>query len=227
MHMTRSRSPCYFEGYFMGESKLEEVNEFKLLGVTFGKDLTFDSHIDSISKKVSKLSGFIIRCTKNMSPNTLLNLYKALILPHIIYCACVWAPYQRNHLDRLEKVQRKVTRTLFFEQSPFADVRPPYSDRLLDLDLVRVEDAFKIQRLILGFKILNDLAPASLGSMIQHSRLVDTRLLHQSSRTSSFFNSMFISLPRLWDEIPSNLHTITNLSSCKSGCKKHFMSLLD
>ena len=227
MHMTRSRSPCYFEDYFMGESKLEEVNEFKLLGVTFGKDLTFDSHIDSISKKVSKLSGFIIRCTKNMSPNTLLNLYKALILPHIIYCACVWAPYQRNHLDRLEKVQRKVTRTLFFRQSPFADVRPPYSDRLLDLDLVRVEDAFKIQRLILGFKILYDLAPASLGSMIQHSRLVDTRLLHQSSRTSSFFNSMFISLPRLWDEIPSNLHTITNLSSFKSGCKKHFMSLLD
>ena len=162
-----------------------------------------------------------------MSPNTLLNLYKALILPHIIYCACVWAPYQRNHLDRLEKVQRKVTRTLFFKQSPFADVRPPYSDRLLDLDLVRVEDAFKIQRLILGFKILNDLAPASFGSMIQHSRLVDTRLLHQSSRTSSFFNSMFISLPHLWNEIPSNLHTISNLSSFKSGCKKHFMSFLD
>ena len=64
-------------------------------------------------------------------------------------------------------------------------------------------------------------------SMIQHSRLVDTRLLHQSSRTFSFFNSMFISLSRLWDEIPSNLHTITNLSSFKSGCKKHFMSLLD
>ena len=227
MHMTRSKSPCYLDDYFMGESKLEEVNEFKLLGVTFGKDLTFDSHIDSISKKVSKLSGFIIRCTKNMSPNTLLNLYKALILPHIIYCACVWAPYQRNHLDRLEKVQRKVTRTLFFKQSPFADVRPPYSDRLLDLDLVRVEDAFKIQRLILGFKILNDLAPASFGSMIQHSRLVDTRLLHQSSRTSSFFNSMFISLPRLWNEIPSNLHTNSNLSSFKSGCKKHFMSFLD
>ena len=53
-------------------------------------------------------------------------------------------------------------------------------DRLLDLDLVRVEGAFKIRRLILGFKILNDLAPASFVSMIQHSRLVDIRLLHQS-----------------------------------------------
>ena len=94
-------------------------------------------------------------------------------------------------------MQRKVTRTSFYKQSPIADVRSPFSDRLLDSDLVRVEDAFKIQRLIMGFKILNGLAPASLGSMIQHSRLVDTRLLHQSSITSSLFNSMFISLPRL------------------------------
>ena len=46
MHMTRSRSPCYFEDYFMGKNKLDEVNDFKLLGFTFGKDqVTFDFHI--------------------------------------------------------------------------------------------------------------------------------------------------------------------------------------
>ena len=88
-----------------------------------------------------------------------------------------------------------------------------YSNRLINLDRVRVEDALKIQRLILGFKSLNDLTPASFGSYIQHNRLVNARLLHQASRTSSFFNSMFISLPRLWDEIPSDLHVVSNLSS--------------
>ena len=46
----------------------------------------------------------------------------------------------------------------------------------INTDIVRVEDALKIQRLILGFKILNDLASASFGSYIQHSRLVNTRL---------------------------------------------------
>ena len=125
-------------------------------------------------------------------------------------------------------MQRKITRTLFFKQFPNADdVRPPYSIRLIDLDIVRVEDALKIQRLILGFKILNDLAPASFGSYIQHSRLVNTRLLHQASRTSSFFNSMFISLPRLWDEIPSDLHVASNLPSFKVGCKSHYLSMLN
>ena len=52
-------------------------------------------------------------------------------------------------------MQRKITRILFFKQFPNADViRPPYSNRLIDLDIIRVEDALKIQRLILGFKIL-------------------------------------------------------------------------
>ena len=227
MHMTRSKSPNYCDTYIMGGSTLAEVNEFKLLGVTFSKDLSFDSHIDTISRKVSKLSGFIIRCTRNMSSYALLNLYKALILPHITYCACVWSPHQRNHLDRLERVQRKITRTLFYKQSPNADVRPPYSNRLLGLNLVRLEDAFKIQRLVLGFKILNDMSPASFGSLIQHSKLESTRFLHQSTRTSSFFNSMFVSFPRLWDEIPSDLYIVSNLSSFKAGCKSYFLNLLN
>lgn len=113
--MTRSKSPNHCHSYIMGESNLDEVDECKLLYITFSKDLSFDSHIDNLSRKVSKLSGFIIRWLNmlNMTSYALLNLYKALILPHIIYCAYVWAPYQQNHLARLEKVQRKVTLVLF------------------------------------------------------------------------------------------------------------------
>ena len=82
MHMTRSKSPNYCDTYIMGDGTLVEVDEFKLLGVTFSKDLSFDSHIDATSNKFSKLSGFITRCTRGMSSYALLNLYKALILPH-------------------------------------------------------------------------------------------------------------------------------------------------
>ena len=147
MHMTRSKSPNYCDTYIMGDGTLlKSMNSsyLVLLSDSVLKDLSFDSHIDDISNKISKLSGFITRCTRGMSSYALLNLYKALILPHIIYCACYWAPHQRNHLDRLEKVQRKITCTLFFKQFPNADVRPPYSNRLIDLDIVRVEDALKI-----------------------------------------------------------------------------------
>ena len=90
--MTRSKSASHCDTYVMGDSTLVEVDEFKLLGVTFSKDLSFDSHIDAISNKVSKLSGFITRCTRGMSSYALLNLYKALVLPHIIYCKASSSP---------------------------------------------------------------------------------------------------------------------------------------
>ena len=66
MHMTRSKSLNYCDTFITGDGILVEVDEFKLLGVTFSKDLSFDSHIDAISNKVSKLSGFITRCTRGM-----------------------------------------------------------------------------------------------------------------------------------------------------------------
>ena len=47
MHMTRSKSSNYCDTYIMGDGTLVEVDEFKLLGVTFSKDLSFDSHIDA------------------------------------------------------------------------------------------------------------------------------------------------------------------------------------
>ena len=94
MHMNRSKSASHSDTYYvMGDSALVEVDEFKLLSVTFSicKDLSFDSHIDAVSYTASKLSGFITRCTRDMSSYALLNLYKALILPHIynLLCLCL------------------------------------------------------------------------------------------------------------------------------------------
>ena len=225
MHMTRSKSPNFCSPYFMGTVRLEEVDNFKLLGVTFSKDLSFDSQVGTVSDKISKLSGFIIRCTKNMSSAALLNLYKSLILPHLVYCVCIWAPFQRNHIDRLEKIQRKVTRISFYRRFACdADSRPSYIERLTELHLMKLEDVFKFSRLVFGYKLLNGHLPDSFGSLVQHSRLNSSRLLHLAAKTSSFFNSMFVTLPRLWNEIPSDIQDSKNLVAFKSGYRSFILN---
>ena len=92
MHMTRSISPNFCRSYFMGDGKLDEVDDLKLLGVTFSKNLSFVSQVGLVSDRISKLSGFIIRCTRNMTSTALLNLYKVLILPHVMYCIVFGLP---------------------------------------------------------------------------------------------------------------------------------------
>ena len=81
--MTRYISPNFCKSYLMSDGKLDEVDDFKLLGVTFSKDLSFDSQEVLFSDRISKLSGFIIRCTWKMTSTALFNLYKALILSHV------------------------------------------------------------------------------------------------------------------------------------------------
>ena len=161
MHMTRSDSPKFCSSYSMGDAILNEVSDFKLLGVTFSKDLSFGTHINNVTNKISKLSGFIIRCTKNMSSTALLNLFKSLVLPHLVYCICVWAPSQGNHIDRLDRVQRKITRVVFYRNSFDVECRPSYEERLFKLDLLKFEDSCKFHRLVFGFKLMNGLLPAS------------------------------------------------------------------
>ena len=39
----------------------------------------------------------------------MLSLYKALVRPHVEYCASAWSPYYEKDKELLEKVQRRFT----------------------------------------------------------------------------------------------------------------------
>ena len=160
-----------------------------------------------------------------MSSTALLNLFKSLVLPHLVYCICVWAPFQGNHIDRLDRFQRKITRVVYYRNSFDVECRPSYEERLSKLDLLKFEDSFKFHRLVFGFKLMNGLLPASFDQMVHLSKIKNSRLLHVTARSSSFFNSLFVSLPRLWNEFPSDVKECHDLSIFKSECRSFFIEL--
>ena len=66
------------------------------------------NHQDS----ANKVLGMIRRTVVSRDKNTILNLYKALVRPHLEYCVQVWSPYIQKDKDVLEKVQRRATRMI-------------------------------------------------------------------------------------------------------------------
>ena len=44
------------------------------------------------------------------SKEIILPLYKSIVRPHLEYCMQAWRPHYRKDIDKLEKVQRRVTR---------------------------------------------------------------------------------------------------------------------
>ena len=79
----------------MDWSVLEEKTSFKML-----------------AKTASKKTGVLIRCMKFLSPEAALYLYKSTIWPCMEYCCHVWAGAPSCYLEFLDKLQKRICRTV-------------------------------------------------------------------------------------------------------------------
>ena len=96
----------------MNGSVLEENTSFEMLGLTFSSELDWGSYIVSIAKTASKKIGALIRSMKFLSPEVALYLYKCTIWPCMEYCCHVWAGAPSCYLELLDKLQKRICRTV-------------------------------------------------------------------------------------------------------------------
>ena len=86
---------------------INEIQEIKFLGVILDNNLRWNSHIQFISKKISK-SVSILKMLKFTFPsNVLKNIYFSLIFPYYTYCNLVWGSAVSTHIDILVKLQKR------------------------------------------------------------------------------------------------------------------------
>ena len=88
-------------------AEIQEVDSAKFLGIMVDNKLNWMEHIKCISRKIANGIGIIIKTRKPFESETLLNLYNALILPHISYGIQVWGTAASIHLHRLYVLQKK------------------------------------------------------------------------------------------------------------------------
>ena len=95
----------------MDRSVLEEKS-FKILRLTFSSKLDWGSYIISVAKTTSKKIGTLIRSMKFLSSEVALYLYKFTIQPCNEYCYHVWVGAPSCFLELLDKLQKRICRTV-------------------------------------------------------------------------------------------------------------------
>ena len=85
---------------------------FKMLGLTFSSKLDWGSYIISIAKTASKKNRALIRFMKFLSPEVVFYLYKSTICPCMEYCCHIWASAPSCYLDLLDRLQKRICRTV-------------------------------------------------------------------------------------------------------------------
>jgi len=115
MSFSRKKSLLNYD-YKINNETLTRVAQITDLGVTFDPTLSFIPHINKIIAKSSSLLGFIQRLSKDFKDKkTLQILYSSLVRSNLEYAIVVWAPHYNVHIERIEKIQRKFTRQIFFK----------------------------------------------------------------------------------------------------------------
>ena len=139
---------------FLNGISLNRVNCSKCLGVEIDEFLTWETHIASVSKKVS--SGIsIMRKVKPFIPiSSLLNIYQSIVEPYFDYCSIVWNGIGDNLADKLQKLQNRAARVI-----TGADYLTPTNEILNKLGWSNLKERRNKQKALMMFKIVNGMTP--------------------------------------------------------------------
>ena len=95
--------------YQLGGQILEQVDSNPYLGLQISEDLKWSTHISNITKKANSTIGHRLPQTKltTLSEGMQENAYISLVRSVLEYGATIWDPYQKNDIEKLEKIQEE------------------------------------------------------------------------------------------------------------------------
>ena len=217
LSITKKRKPLDTTYYLHGHP-LEKVESAKYLGVNITSDLKWTRHINTICQKANNTLGFLRRNLKISHPKLKELAYKSLVRPIIEYGCATWDPYQQNHIDQLEKVQRRAARFVKNNYERTASV----TSMLQDLKWEPLKERRKKARLCTMYKMIhkdirvqtNDklVPPIRTSRRTNHSMSYQIPSCNTAVRNQSFFPRTI----RDWNKLPERTAMAVSMESFKN-----------
>lgn len=168
--------------YSIGGSYLERVFEIKDLGIIFDSNLNFNSHVNYISSKSSKMLSYIIRQSSEFTnASTFKILYLTLVRPLLLYASQIWTPRYSVHSKMIESVQHRFLRVLAYKMGrPLDRFDHDYSDIATEVQICSLESLRVYYDILFFYKIVRNFvySPYLLYSV---NLYVPSRSLRQSN----------------------------------------------
>ena len=89
---------------------IETVTQEKDIGVIIDSELTFENHLCEKVKKATSIFAAMRRTFKYLDTKSFLVIYTTLVRTHLDYASSVWAPYKMKYIEKIESVQKRVTK---------------------------------------------------------------------------------------------------------------------
>ena len=193
------------------------------LGVTIDSELNLENHIANMVKTCY----FYIRWLRNIRPYIseamAKSLVHALVLSRIDYCNGILVGLPKKQLRKLQMVMNTAARLISGKRK-----YDSITETLIELHWLPVIERCEYKVLLMVFKSLNNIAPVYIKDLVKlyqscrRLRSTDKLLLEVPRFRTKYGERSFMCMaPRLWNDLPFELRSITELSVFKRSLKTH------
>jgi len=144
----------------LNNTSIEIVENFNFLGITLDHSLTWNNHVDIISKKINSVNGLMCRLKNFFPTNALKSIYHCLISSRINYGLSIWGFNNK----RITQLQKKSIR-IISNSNHTSHSEPLFRKH----GILKVEDIKKLKDILLFHKIVTNTAPSYLFQLTPHT----------------------------------------------------------
>ena len=207
--------------YTMNGTQLKDVDSEVDLGVTTSSNLKPSQQCSEVVKKANKVIGLIGRSFEYKSKNTILTLYNSLVRPLLEYCVQAWCPYYQKDIDKLERVQRRVTKMIPSLRNK------SYEERLKELNLFPLKQRRLRGDLIQVFKIIKGIDNLDYSKYFtidssNYTRGNGCKIIGKSFNSNESKNSFFHRIINPWNGLPRDVIDCNTVDTFKRRLDKFF-----
>ena len=199
----------------INKSPIKQVSTSKSLGVHIDGNLSWECHINEISRKIASGISVIKRIRYFLPFEILLNVYNSLVQPHFDYCNVVWGNCSKNPSSKLQKLQNHAARVL-----TFSNYDSSTSELFKNLKWSKLVHKRAVSKAIMMHSFVNNTAPEYLTSRsVRRCDLTSYNLKENEYKlavpqpcTEFYKKSLSYSGSVLWNTLPLQVWQFTSPS---------------
>ena len=168
----------------VGDSLIRRVKQTKSLGVIIDQNLSWDSHIEYIFKKIKRNIGILRRLGNTVPQHSLITLYKTLIEPYFRYYSTIWG-YCNDSQVKNHILQNKAVRIVTFSKYQTAN----HPQLLKDFEWLSVHNLIKFDTAALMYKVHNEIIPDPIIALFDKTEAIHKYSTRSVTNEDYFFET--------------------------------------
>ena len=207
---------------------VKKVVHTKSLGIVVDEYLSWDKHIDYISKNLKRNIGVIKRVCSVIPKESLVTLYRTLVEPYIRYGNSIWGQCGKTHIRKLQTLLSRAARIV--AGKPFEET--DHALLLKELQWLSAEKLIDNYNAVLVYKMKNGITPDRCSETYSFEEIThpcDTRAAHskflQLNRYNSSYGQKSFSYAgvKVWNRLPEQVRDAPSFHIFKNRVKIFYL----